>query len=253
MKFLFFLFFIALFGQTLLAQTEDKTRHTNSFLATQLKQTRVKVAKQEADSTARLLFAKQNLSFPPKKVFIRVFKADSQLELWAENPQTKLFVLLKTYPICYMSGILGGKNAEGDMQVPEGFYYIDAYNPNSNYYLSVKINYPNSYDRYWKKTGGAICIHGSCVSIGCISIEDAPIKELYWILIQARNAGQTIPVHIFPKPLHNENLATLKQAFADEPQKIAFWENIKTGYNYFEQHHKVPTFRIKKGLYVCNE
>jgi murein L,D-transpeptidase YafK len=250
MKSIFFAFFALLFwvSQVIFAQQKQ-----SSFLATQLKQTRVKVAKQEADSATQLLFAKQNLSFPPKKVFIRVFKANSQLELWAENPQTALFVHLKTYPICYMSGMLGGKNAEGDGQVPEGFYFIDAYNPQSSYYLSVKIDYPNAYDRYWKKTGGAICIHGSCVSIGCISIEDSPIKELYWILIQAKNAGQVIPVHIFPKPLTTENLAGLKQEFANAPEKIAFWENIKTGYDYFEQYKKIPTFSVQKGLYALKK
>ncbi len=220
----------------------------------QLQHERVKVAQQETTSTLQVLFAAKGLSFPAKKIFIRVFKALSQLELWAENPINQQFVLIKTYPICYMSGVLGSKNKQGDLQVPEGFYVIDYYNPVSDFYLSVKINYPNAYDIHWKKTGSAICIHGNCVSIGCISIEDNPIKELYWVLIQAHNQGQAeIPVHIFPKPLTTDNLATLRQEFAAEPEKISFWEQIKAGYEYFEKYKKVPTIKVIKGVYKIKE
>lgn len=222
-----------------------------TFLAQQLNHDRVQVAKEEADSAARQLYFKQGLAYAPHKVFIRIFKQESVLELWAENPKTKLFVLLKTYPVCAMSGILGGKNKRGDMQVPEGFYYINAYNPNSSFFLSVMINYPNEYDLHWKKTGSAICIHGSCASIGCIAIEDDPIKELYWILIQAKNAGQAnIPVHIFPTQLAGNQLTDLKEKFANEPDKLTFWENLREGYEYFEKTKTLPNVGVAKGIYV---
>ncbi len=233
----FLLFSIKVFAQT--------------FVEQQLKNERVKVAKEETDSTVRGLFAARGLAYPPKKVFVRIFKAEYILELWAENPETKTFVCIKTYPVCAMSGILGGKNKFGDFQVPEGFYYINAYNPQSSYYLSVKINYPNSYDSFWKKTGDNICIHGSCASIGCISIEDDQIKELYWILIQAKSAGQTqIPVHVFPTKLSGEKLTALKYSNAHETEKLSFWDNIKIGYDYFEKYKKLPKVNVIRGKYM---
>jgi murein L,D-transpeptidase YafK len=228
-----------------------KTTKNLTFVEAQLKHARVKVAKEETHQNLVDLFIIKGLVFPAKKVFVRVFKAESQLELWAENPTNKQFVLIKTYPVCAMSGILGGKNKFGDMQVPEGFYYIDAYNPNSSYYLSVKINYPNAYDKFWKKTGDNICIHGYCASIGCVSIEDDPIKELYWALIQAKSAGQEkIPVHIFPTQLAGQKFESLQKEYANESSKINFWTNIKQGYDYFEQTKQIPNIKVEKGLYV---
>jgi murein L,D-transpeptidase YafK len=222
-----------------------------SFVDSQLKNARVKVAKAETDTTVKSLFSQQGLSFPSNKIFIRIFKAESILELWAENPKTKQFVMIKTYPVCAMSGVLGGKNRIGDYQVPEGFYVINAYNPNSNYHLSVQINYPNAYDSFWKKTGGAICIHGYCASAGCIAITDDPIKELYWIIINAKSAGQSqIPVHIFPTQLSDAKLAALKYANATETEITSFWDMIKIGYDYFETHRKLPTVTVVKGKYV---
>jgi murein L,D-transpeptidase YafK len=244
MKYFCFLFYF-FFATTCFGQKKQ------TFLEQQLNNDRVQTAKQEADSAARQLFANLGLNYAPRKVFIRIFKQESILELWVENPKTNLFVRLKTYSVCAMSGILGGKNKRGDMQVPEGFYYINAYNPNSSFFLSVMINYPNAYDLHWKKTGSAICIHGSCASIGCIAIEDNPIKELYWILIQAKSAGQAnIPVHIFPTQLTGNQLAVLKEQFANEPNKLTFWENLRQGYEYFENHKKLPDVSVIKGIYV---
>jgi murein L,D-transpeptidase YafK len=233
---IFYLFSTPIFAQT--------------FVEKQLKYARVQTAKKETDSTAKELFEARGLQFPAKNVFIRIFKAEFILELWAENPKTKTFVHIKTYPVCAMSGVLGGKNKFGDLQVPEGFYVIDAYNPSSSYFLSVRINYPNAYDKFWKKTGDNICIHGYCASIGCIAIEDDPIKELYWILVNAKSAGQTqIPVHIFPTQLIAEKYAALKLANKNETEKLQFWENISTGYAYFEKNKKLPKIYVKEGKY----
>ena len=70
----------------------------------------------------------------------------SELEVWKQDA-TGRFALLKTYPICRWSGELGPKIKEGDRQAPEGFYNITPgqMNPNSQYYLSFNIGYPNAY------------------------------------------------------------------------------------------------------------
>ena len=59
---------------------------------------------------------------------------------------TASYALLKTYDICNWSGALGPKVKEGDRQAPEGFYTITPaqMNPNSSYYLSFNIGFPNA-------------------------------------------------------------------------------------------------------------
>ena len=77
--------------------------------------------------------------------------------------------------MCRWSGQLGPKKREGDRQVPEGFYTITPgqMNPNSNYYLSFNVGYPNAYDRAWDRDGGNIMVHGICSSAGCFSMTDS--------------------------------------------------------------------------------
>ena len=240
-----FIIFFLLFSSGVSAQT---------FYQKQVNTRRVKVAKKETDTSLKALFKEKKLSYPPKEVFIRIFKEEFELELWTKNQDTKQYQLVKNFEVCSMSGELGAKRREGDSQVPEGFYHIDYYNPYSSYFLSVRINYPNQSDRilgYKPSLGNNICIHGDCVSIGCISITDPQIKELYWLLIQAKGQGQkNIPVHIFPNRLNTINYTKLQSEFKDSPEKIAFWQNLKQGYDYFENLRKLPQVTVdKKGLY----
>lgn len=123
------------------------------------------------------------LTYPPENVRLVVLKEERLLETWSgKNGAWKLF---RTYPILAASGGLGPKLREGDHQVPEGHYKIEYLNPNSNYHLSMKIDYPNAFDRDMAKRegrtglGGDIFIHGSSVSIGCVAIGNAAIEELY--------------------------------------------------------------------------
>jgi murein L,D-transpeptidase YafK len=150
---------------------------------------------------------------------------------------------------------LGPKRKEGDGQVPEGFYHINVFNPSSNYYLSLGINYPNKADKInsnHKSLGGNIFIHGSCVTIGCLPMTDDLIKEIYLFAIYARNNGQTkIPVYIFPykmsKANHQEHLKTAS------PLQMSFWENLKKGYDVFESKKQELAFTVNsKGEYIFN-
>jgi len=224
------------------------------FLKKQKTYSRVRTAFTEMDSSAKKIFKDKNIKFPPQKIFLRAFKEEMVLELWAKSAASDTFCLIKSYPVCASSGDLGPKRQQGDMQVPEGYYFIDRFNPFSNFYLSLGINYPNASDRILGRKGrlgGDIFIHGNCVTIGCLPITDRQIKELYIICISVKDNGQSrIPVHIFPARLTNANIQRLSKTYNNE-KLTEFWENLQPGYSYFEEHHQLPAVRVdaKTGKY----
>lgn len=112
------------------------------------------------------------------------------LELWARKPGAA-WAKLRTYSFTAYSGALGPKLREGDGQIPEGVYGIEYLNPSSSYHLSMKVDYPNAFDRARalddgrERLGGDIFIHGKDVTIGCIPIGDAAIEELFYFVATA--------------------------------------------------------------------
>ncbi|MGA9949561.1 MAG: murein L,D-transpeptidase family protein, partial [Xanthobacteraceae bacterium] len=124
-------------------------------------------------------------------VLVRVFKEESELEIWKQDT-TGRYALLKVYPICRWSGDLGPKVHEGDRQAPEGFYAItpDLMNPNANYYLAINTGFPNTYDKANGRTGALLMIHGDCSSRGCYAMTDEEIGEIYSLAREAFLGGQ---------------------------------------------------------------
>ncbi|MEY4331683.1 MAG: hypothetical protein RLZZ196_421 [Bacteroidota bacterium] len=187
--------------------------------------------------------------FQPKHMLIRVFKHEMELEVWlSDSIEYKLY---KTYKICKLSGDLGPKRREGDLQVPEGFYYINDFNPNSQYHLSLGVSYPNESDKIlspYRNLGGNIYIHGNCVSVGCIAMGDKNIEEIYGLAKMIKNR---IDVHIFP--IHYRYLSSL--VYFDEKIKkrldlIEFEQNIFKVYEYFEENNILPKIKVmENGLY----
>ncbi|RPD50504.1 hypothetical protein DNI29_05480 [Hymenobacter sediminis] len=177
------------------------------------------------------------------ELFLRAFKVGRRLEVWGRNEGAGQFVLLRTFRLAGTSGTLGPKRQAGDGQIPEGFYTIDRFNPDSKYHLSLGLDYPNAADRYRSATldpGNDIFIHGSNVTIGCLPITDAGIRELYVLTVEARAAGQTaIPVHIFPFELTTENLARRLMS-----PHLGFWQQLAVGYQYFEDNHQLPLVTV---------
>ncbi|MDG0816561.1 L,D-transpeptidase family protein [Bdellovibrio svalbardensis] len=126
---------------------------------------------------------------------ILVSKARRELYLLKDD------VVLKTYHVAFGMDPLGGhKQFEGDSKTPEGIYTIDGKNPNSAYYLSLHVSYPNAADVAFAKSrgrspGGNIMIHGFPVipakhiqvqqihpldwTAGCIAVTDKEINEIY--------------------------------------------------------------------------
>src|SRR5271163_4047764 len=162
---------------------------------------------------------------------IRTYKKEAEFEIWKKKSDGQ-YALLKTFPMCRWSGQLGPKLREGDHQVPEGFYTNTPgqMNPNSAYYLSFNVGYPNAFDRAWDRTGGTIMVHGACSSAGCFSMTDAQIAEIYAIAREAFNGGQReIQMQSYPFRMTAENLAKERL----DPN-IAFWKELKNGADHFE-------------------
>lgn len=218
------------------------------FLEEQLRHPRVYEARVQTRFGIKRLFRERGIRYPAANIFLRVFKRERILEVWVRPHDSQRFVLLKQYMICALAGELGPKREQGDGQTPEGFYEIDAFNPNSQYHLSLHVDYPNRSDRILGTQGalgGDIFIHGGCQTLGCIAVTDDAIKELYWIGVEARAAGQErVPVHIFPARLTAAELELLGRTFSAHPDLIAFWTSLKPGYDYFEQHRILPPVRV---------
>ncbi|TND07151.1 MAG: hypothetical protein FD123_3296 [Bacteroidetes bacterium] len=229
---------------------------TGSFRSQQKKIAKVKTSYSEKWPGITKRLKELNLDSSSINICIRAFKKEGQLEVWVKSFGSAAYQLYTTYEICQGSGVLGPKRCQGDGQVPEGFYTVNIFNPYSSYYLSLGVSYPNASDRFFackRDPGGAIMIHGSCVTIGCIPLTDDKIKELYVLAVEAKNNGQQhIPIHIFPARLSSSGLAGL---LADESYKEhhAFWKNLKSGYDYFEEKKIAPKVTIDaKGVYSFN-
>ena len=180
-------------------------------------------------------------------ILVRVFKESRELEVWKQD-RTGRYGLLKTYPICFYSGVLGPKKAEGDHQAPEGFYGVKLgqMNPRSIEYLSFNVGYPNAYDRALGRTGDSLMIHGGCRSVGCYAMSDQHIEEIYRLAYEAFRGGQTeFQVQAFPFRMSEANL----QAHKDDPN-APFWQMLKRGSDIFDATARPPRVDVCEGGYA---
>lgn len=125
----------------------------------------------------------------PKEIILAAFKEEKILQVYTKDYTG--IKLLKEYPFTAYSGTLGPKLKDGDGQIPEGIYKVEYLNPNSSYYLSMKINYPNEFDKSKTKfshiedMGKDIFIHGKASTIGCIPIGDESMEEVFVLTYKA--------------------------------------------------------------------
>jgi murein L,D-transpeptidase YafK len=182
-------------------------------------------------------------------ILIRAYKKESELEVWKQVAGGE-YKLLKTYPMCRWSGQLGPKVSEGDRQVPEGFYAITPgqMNPNSSYYLSFNVGYPNAYDRAFGRTGGQIMVHGACTSRGCFSMTDAQIAEIYALTREAFGGGQkAVHMQSLPFRFTPQNMARYRL-----DDNMPFWKNLKEGADHFDVTKREPQVAVCGRKYVFN-
>jgi len=197
--------------------------------------TRVEIAYQEKGKWIGNLLIQSGIQKTSVHLFLRAFKKEQILEVWAKNKREEHFKKILTYDFCAFSGDLGPKRMEGDLQIPEGIYHINRFNPLSKFHLSLGLNYPNASDKklgHPTKVGSDIFIHGGCASVGCIAISDDKIKELYILAELAKQNGQTkIPCLIFPFPLTTKNIQVYAPTY---PKQVAFWKSLQPMYKDFE-------------------
>lgn len=229
-----------------------------SFKDSQKRYPRVRTAYAEKTETIKNQLAAQGFKLDGLQIYLRVFKFEKELELWGRNSSGEKFKKIKTFDVCATSGKLGPKRKRGDLQIPEGFYHIDRFNPSSNFYLSLGINYPNKSDRLLgvkSSLGGDIFIHGDCVTIGCVPITDDLIKELYVYCVEAKNQGQkNIPVTICPVRLTSDKYALLKKEFKDDSDKLNLWKALKQGYDLFNKNRTLPAIEfLASGQYKVSQ
>ena len=223
---------------------------------------RVDAARARLRDTLPALFAAVQVPWPPTETFLRAIKEGDDggpgvVELWARGKDQPQLTLIKSYPICAKSGISGPKRRQGDGQVPEGFYTIEKLNPQSSYHLSLRVDYPNESDRIRGRKqngagvdlGGDIMVHGACVTIGCIPLQDDPIEEVY-LAVESTFGKQKTRIHIFPRRLDDAGLQKLLSSTSDEALR-SFWRELAVGWNAFEKTKTVPRITVATdGAYV---
>ena len=178
------------------------------FLSYQLTFLRVQLAKEQSDTSLKILFQERIINYPAEKIYIRAFKQEQLLEIWVDSGIE--YKLIKIYKFTANSGNSGPKKQEGDLQIPEGFYQLTNFNAVSNFHLSMKINYPNEADNIRKN-----------------------IAELYWLYAQTYAVTPSILIHIFPCKMEESNLTEM---YNKHPEYIDFWNSMKPVYQHFQIH-----------------
>lgn len=141
----------------------------------------------------------------PVADFVLVEKADRELHLMRDGE------VFRTFDIALGIQPRGDKQQEGDFRTPEGRYVLDIRNPDSEYFLSIRISYPNQQDRRQAREmgvnpGGAIMVHGQPNTPtrsetyyrtqdwtnGCIALSNSDMIDM-WLM-----TGENTPIEIRP-------------------------------------------------------
>ena len=178
-------------------------------------------------------FEQSQIAYPPKAVTLVGFKEDKQLSVYATSLSGESR-LIRSFEVCAASGVSGPKLREGDFQVPEGIYAVTFLNPNSAYHVSLRLNYPNSFDKAHAaldgriNLGGDIMIHGKCASIGCLAMQDPSAEDLF---VLAADVGiKNIKVILAPFDLRVNQPS--KHFYAQMPEWTPeLYSNIKAELN----------------------
>ena len=209
---------------------------------------RIERARKLRGAKIRERFAAAGVDYPARELFLRGFKFEGELELWA-RADSGPFHLVATFPVLKASGVPGPKRRAGDRQVPEGFYVIDRLNPRSLYHLSLGLDYPNASDRVRSNRvapGSDIFIHGKAVTIGCLPLGDEGIEELYLAVHDTKTVSKKpIEVHIFPARMSGDGWTKYRTGeTARKPELAGFWDELQPAYAAFETRRIPPEIKV---------
>ena len=139
-----------------------------------------------ASARLKAYFAAAGVAYPPAAITLVGLKSERTLQLYARGSGAdSSWKIIHIYQVKAASGHLGPKLREGDKQVPEGVYGIDTLNPKSHYNVSMRVSYPNAFDKaraaeeHRDNLGGDIMIHGRAASIGCLAMGDPASEDLF--------------------------------------------------------------------------
>lgn len=175
------------------------------------------------------------VTFPGNRAALLAFKDERRLELHAQDASGN-WRFIRDYPVRAASGVAGPKLREGDLQVPEGIYRVSFLNANSRYHVSLRLDYPNAFDRQMARhdgrsqLGGDIMIHGKAVSVGCLAMGDPAAEELFTL---AALIGQSnLQVLIAPTDLRRSQAPSL----ATMPPWVAnLYQDLRQGLQAFPE------------------
>ena len=213
---------------------------------------RVAWARVRGETVLRATFAAVGLTYPPAELHLRAYNLERRLEVWAQaaGEPAPPFVLVATFPVVGLSGTPGPKRREGDLQVPEGFYRVDRFNPRSRFYLSLGLAYPNASDRRLAsdpdRPGTDIFLHGGEGSRGCLALGDDAMALLYLAALDTiMFCGRVVTVHLFPCQMDTPVwIDTLAPWHAENPSLYSFWQTLAEGCRAFERFRQLPHVRV---------
>ena len=224
------------------------TVSAGEFRDQQFRYPRVRAAAAAKGAAVEAAFRAAGVAWPPREIYLRGFKMEQELELWARGSRSETYRRVAVYPICAGSGRSGPKRRQGDTQVPEGCYRVSVFNFWSRFHLSLGLDYPNLADRRREgpgDLGGDIFIHGGCATIGCLPLTDGGIEEVYLAALAAADAGQdAIPVHLFPLRFTDGLFPALAADNASDPALVPFWQDLRAVYDHFERTRRLPRITV---------
>lgn len=150
-------------------------------------------------------FAQAQVTYPPAHLAYVAFKDTAELHVYARAAPSTAWRFVHTYPILGLSGVMGPKLREGDLQVPEGLYRAEFLNANSRFHLSIRLDYPNEFDRARAATDGRtqlgsdIMIHGTASSIGCLAVGNQAAEDLF--ILAALTGKENLEIIVAPTDL----------------------------------------------------
>jgi len=226
-----------------------------------------------------------SISYPPKYIMFRMFKEEKEFEIWASAKRSDTLKLLAILPICAVDDEAGTKLQQGDGKTPEGFYSCKVLYGSSNWFMWIKLNnkeidnsgnvgygssfkmcidYPLAIDRNRTKKilentnpGGAICLHGNCVTAGCISFENRNFLPVFLSALFHNSATYGYPkIQIFPFRFSDRNKKEMSKKISSRmtsEQLVSFWTELEKAYSLFEKNHKAVKVTFTGNTYRFSE